>query len=290
MRVFLIRIALPVIYLAAVPCTARALDAFPPALRSYPSSQIAAGELDVPARADDFTPHFTLDAEDGAEAGQQSWWPLLYSGLVPGLGELTMGYEKRGIALMAVEVLAWSGYFVNHTDGLDERDAYEAFADQHWDYNKWLYDHPCTPSDSTLESVEECGRSSSGSGDWPGYIPYVSKEEDKQHYYENLGKYDWYISGWTDWDETQFPYKQDTALRTQYREMRQKSNDSLDTANSFIWISVAARAFSLVETAIIIHNRRDEGPGGGGGGAPISLRARPRGYSGGEVALEVRFR
>ena len=138
---------------------------------------------------------------------KQSYWPVLYSALVPGLGELTMGYEKRGIALMLLEVAAWSGYFVNHNDGLDERDEYEAFADAHWDYNKWLYDHPCTPSDSTLESVENAGRSSSGSGDWPGYIPFVSKEDDKQHYYENLGKYDWYISGWSDWDETEFPYK-----------------------------------------------------------------------------------
>ena len=92
---------------------------------------------------------------------------------------------------------------------------------------------------------------------WPGYVPYVSKEDDKQHYYENLGKYDWYISGWSDWDPLANPYLEDTALRDQYRAMRQESNESLDTANEFMWVSVVARAFSMVETTIIVHNRRD---------------------------------
>lgn len=289
MRTFFGRIALTVTCLAAVPSAAPAMDSFTPATHRYVSSRMAADDLEMPAEEPRLASSFALGLEEDAAPAKQSWWPLLYSGLLPGLGEITMGYEKRGIALLAVEALAWTGYFNKHSEGMDQRDEYEAFADANWSYNKWLYDHPCTPSDSTLESVEECGRASSGSGDWPGYIPFVSKEDDKQHYYENLGKYDWYISGWTDWKETEFPYKKNTSLRTQYREMRQKSNDSLDSANQFIWISVAARAFSLVETAIIIHNRREDASGGGGG-SPISLRARPRGYSGGELALEVRFR
>jgi hypothetical protein len=71
--------------------------------------------------------------------------------------------------------------------------------------------------------------------------------------------------------------------------MRQKSNNSLDDADSFLWISFAARAFSLAETAIIIHKRRGDAEAGAGGGSPISLRARPRGHTGGEVALEIRW-
>ncbi|HEX6791782.1 MAG TPA: hypothetical protein VF247_10775 [Candidatus Krumholzibacteria bacterium] len=279
--------------LAVVACAtaAQAADVFSPSLATYSTSSLAAGAIALPENDD---AHFAgnFDLEDAAAPAQQSWWPLLYSALVPGLGELTMGYEKRGIALMAAEVAAWSGYFINHNDGLDERDEYEAFADAHWDFDKWIADHPasCIPPGATLADVEECGRALSGSGQWPGYIPYVSKESDKQHYYENIGKYDWYISGWEDWDATAVPYLEDTDLRTQYRAMRQKSNDSLDQANAFVWLSVAARAFSLAETAIIIHNRRGDAETGGGGGTPVSLRARPRGYSGGEVALEVRFK
>jgi hypothetical protein len=290
MRVFFGSIALAAMCLGGMTLAARAADTLPFSLSTYASSNLAAGELEAPSEPAHYAGDF--DLEDAAVDSKQSYWPLLYSALVPGLGELTMGYEKRGIFLMAVEVAAWAGYYVNHNDGLDERDAYEAFADQHWDFEKWIDDHPapCVNPGDTLEDVESCGQSLSGSGQWPGYIPYVSKEDDKQHYYENIGKYDWYISGWSDWDSSNIPYTEDTDLRTQYRSMRQQSNNSLDDANSFVWISVAARAFSLAETAIIIHNRRDDAAAGGGEGSPVSLRARPRGYSGGEVALEVRFK
>jgi hypothetical protein len=278
---------------------APAADVLPARLSSYRSADLAtAASLPaaVPAGSPGREEHFAFIEEgEGAEA-PQSYWPVLYSALVPGAGELSMGYEKRGIALLAAEITAWAGYFYYNNDGLDKRDEYEAFADQYWNQDKWIDDHPCPtlpPTDRTLEDIEQCGQESSGSGLWPGYIPWVSKEEDKQHYYENIGKYDWYISGWSDWDPAADPYEKQTDLRTQYRAMRGESNDALDTANSFIWLSVAARAFSIAETAIIVHNRRGaakSAAGGAGGGTPVSVRARPRGYSGGEVALEVRFK
>jgi hypothetical protein len=234
-----------------------------------------------------------VDPEGGAGA-PQSWWPLLYSALVPGTGELSMGYEKRGIALIAAEAVAWTGYFKKHNEGMDQRDDYEAFADAHWSESRWVSEFPgiCPTPPTSVEEVEECGQLTSGQGIWPGYIPYIPKDKDKQHYYENLGKYDWYISGWDDWeglDPESLEYHMQTDNRTTYRSMRQKSNNSLDDADSFLWISFAARAFSLAETAIIIHNRRGDAAGGAGGGSPVSIHARPRGHTGGEVALEVKF-
>jgi hypothetical protein len=73
--------------------------------------------------------------------------------------------------------------------------------------------------------------------------------------------------------------------------MRRESNQSLDHADNFLWVSVAARAFSIAETAIIIHGKRNDASGGAsGGGSPVSLNVRPRGKTGGEVALEVNFK
>jgi hypothetical protein len=291
MRVLFGWIVLVLAAAGASPVLANGRDALPFAAASYPSSGLAA-RLDAGASAPVDDDRFLAWSEEDASPGAQSYLPVLYSALVPGLGEMTMGYWGRGIALAVVEVAAWSGYFVKHDDGINMRTQYEAFADAHWNYDKWIDDHPCPtvpPTGATLDDVEDCGKASSGSGAWPGYIPWVSKEEDKQHYYENIGKYDWYISGWSDWDPTQTPYAHQTDLRTEYRGMRQESNDALDAANSFVWVSLAARTFSIVETAIIVHNRR-EGTGAGGKPAPVSLRARPRGYDGGEVALEVRFK
>ncbi|HKW14516.1 MAG TPA: hypothetical protein VJS69_08525 [Candidatus Krumholzibacteria bacterium] len=292
MRIFFGRVA-PLAMCLGLAATASALaaDSFSPSLEAYESSTQAAGSMAVPEAPVHFAGTFALDDADATAAPTaQSYWPLLYSTLIPGLGELTMGYEKRGIALMAAEVVAWTGYYKNHSDGMQERTDYEHYADLHWAESRWIDNFPnlCN-NPQTVQDIEECGQASSGSGAWPGYIPYIPKDVDKQHYYENLGKYDWYISGWDDWDPNANPYAHQTDNRTTYRSMRRDSNQSLDHADNFLWLSVAARAFSIAETAIIIHGKRNDADGGGGGGTPISLRARPRGNSGGEVALEVKF-
>lgn len=268
-------------------------DMFPTPLARYASGDAAGGGAFVASAEHEY--YFQAEPAVAATTKPQSWWPVLYSALVPGLGELTMGYEKRGIALMLVEVAAWTGYIVNHEDGLDEREAYEAFADQYWTQRKFIDDHPLVYplQGQTQDYLEEQGKAVSGSGGdwWTGYIPWVSKEEDKQHYYENIGKYDWFVSGWSDYDPTLDPPLAQSQRREEYRAMRATSNESLDDANAFVWVSVAARAFSLVETAIIVHNRRDEGGQASiGHESPFAVRARPRGFQGGELALEVRFK
>ena len=119
MRVFFGSIALAATCLSAMPSSPRAEDTFSPSLTSYNSSRLAAGNLALP---EEESPRFagSFELEDApATTQQQSWWPMAYSALIPGLGELTMGYEKRGIALMALDVAAWAGYYVNHNDGLD---------------------------------------------------------------------------------------------------------------------------------------------------------------------------
>ena len=293
MRLLLGRITLSLCCLCVLaPVAGRAADLFPPAMTRFSTPALVLESDGAMPRPAAFAGSFALeDATASTSAPTQSYWPLLYSALIPGLGETVMGYEKRGIALMAAEVVAWSGWYKYHNDGLDERAAYEHFADLHWSVDKWISDFPniCSPPPTSIDDIEQCGKDSSGSGVWPGYIPFVPKSVDKQHYYENLGKYDWYISGWSDWDPNANPYEKETDLRTQYRAMRYQSNQDLDKANAFVWVSVAARAFSLAETAILIHNRRGA-EAGGGDGSPISLHARPRGRTGGEVALEVRFK
>jgi hypothetical protein len=268
-------------------------DALPAALASYASGSAAAR---VELAAHEHRYYFEPETSEPAAPQSQSYWPVLYSLLMPGVGGLTMGYTFRGVLLMAVEVAAWTGYFYYHDDGLEKRDEYEAFADQWWDMQKWLDDHPCptlppVPPSRTLDEVEACGQATSGSGVWPGYVPYVSKDEDKQHYYENIGKYDWYISGWADWDPSSNPYAEDTDLRDEYRAMRNESNEALDDANSFVWVSLATRVFSVAETAIIVRNRRQAGAQASGRReVPVAVRARPRGFDGAELALEVRFK
>ena len=238
------------------------------------------------------SPSFADEFAAGQTPGRQSWWPLLYSAIVPGTGELSMGYEKRGVFLMALEVAAWAGYFYNHEEGLDKREDYERFADVNWDTQRWAdqhFDVYPTFTGFTPEQMDSVGQVKSGNGAWPGYNPGVSKEDDRQHYNENIGKYDWYISGWGDYDPDLAPHN--TELRDTYRAMRKESNDQLDSANQFIYLSLATRVFSLVETSVlIIKARKAYDQEHASLDNNWMFRARPEGLSGGRVYMEYRFK
>lgn len=238
------------------------------------------------------------DVEVSPKATKQSYLPVLYSLIVPGTGELALGHPYRGGALVAAEVTAWVGFAYYHDQGLQEREDYEAFADAHWDYDRWIQEHPATEemiaggaTTPTFEEFDEYGRTTWGS-QWPGYHTWHSKEQEKQNYYENIGKYDWFISGWEDWDLA--TKAMDTDLRTQYRGMRKESNDDLDTADKFIYLSIATRVFSLVETFFLVrsHNKAIETGATEGlhDDRRYALTARSTGIVSGEVALEIRFR
>jgi hypothetical protein len=228
--------------------------------------------------------------------GGVSYLPVLFSALMPGTGEMYLGYKWRGAALITLEIAAWAGYFYYRNDGLDSREAYESYADEQWELQKWLNHHPdiydpFNTTDATIEQLEQIGRDKSGSQEWPGYLPYVSKEDDKQHFYENIGKYDWYISGWRDFDpEQDDPWMKDTPLRTTYRDMRKESNDQLDTANSFIYLSLGVRVFSIIETVFLARSSGSANNDQDVSRNTLRLETRPLGIRGAEIALEYRFK
>jgi hypothetical protein len=209
--------------------------------------------------------------------------------LVPGAGEIYMGYYKRGAALVALEAGAWTGYVHFNNKGLDSRERFERFADSHWSIDRWIQNHPvteCGHSPSTPDDMDAFGVNPCPDP-WPGYHLFASKEAQKQNYYENIGKYDWFISGWDDWDLATKP--RNTDIRQAYRDMRKKSNDELSDAKKFIALSIATRVFSIVEMFVLL---RDDGVDTQAGNAErrFSLSTRPTGFSSGEIAFTYRFK
>ena len=233
-----------------------------------------------------------FDDDVNGKSGGQSYRPVLYSLLWPGMGEISMGYYIRGVALAGIEVAAWAGYISYRDQGLESRTAYEAFADANWTHDKWVLDHPAVeglpPEFHNFESIDSIGRTS-WTG-WPGYHTYAPKDEQKQNFYENIGKYDWFISGWADWNLATKPH--DTDLRTTYRAMRKESNDQLDTADKFIYLSIATRVFSVLETYLLVRKRNSDEKAMESGATESSFKftARPTGMASGKVYMEYRFR
>lgn len=260
------------------------------------SAPLALRKPSTPARGGAPTLRFGSESSSGV-----NYLPVLLSALVPGAGEIYMGYWKLGALFVAAEAGAWTGYFYKHNQGLDTREEYEAFADAHWNIERFAFNHIYTYN-LTFDSFDEAwnemvsqGIAASGSQAWPGYSPWVSKEEDKQHYYENIGKYDWYVSGWNDYvpgtRETDIDPLAGEVLsqrREEYRELRQESNDQLDTATRYIYISIAARVVSIVQTTLLL--RRTAAEETASAENHWMLRARSRGAAAGEVALEYWFK
>ena len=139
----------------------------------------------------------------------------------------------------------------------------------------------------TFEVLDSIGRNH-WTG-WPGYHTYAAKDDVKLNYYENIGKYDWFISGWEDWDPNAADPR-NTTLRTTYRAMRKQSNDELDKADRFVYLSIATRVFSLVETFLLIRMSDPEAPSKAEDGNSFRFTARSTGLYSGEVAFEYRFR
>jgi hypothetical protein len=281
-------------------------DALPATLGGYPTaSQAARHAARLLQPPSDPESRVAASMQPDAEPGQKrKYLPVFLSALVPGAGELYLGHVKRGIALMAVEAGAWTGYFYKHEQGLDTRDEYEAFADEHWGQRRWLEhhyglwfegrDYSGVTTEQLMEEAEEWGVAGSGSGVWPGYSPWVSKEEDKQHYYENIGKYDWYVSGWEDYvpgttPDDLAPGEVLSLRREEYRELRMESNDQLDAADRFIYLSIAARVVSLVQTTLLV-TRSQQGDDMARTDNHWMFRARSYGRDSGEVALEYWFK
>ena len=58
-------------------------------------------------------------------------WPVLMSLILPGAGEVAIGY-KRGYFMAAADIFAWTQVAKYDSDGEDLRTEYIAFADEHY--------------------------------------------------------------------------------------------------------------------------------------------------------------
>ena len=66
---------------------------------------------------------------------------MLYSAILPGSGEYSMGYTNRGYLFLGIEALAVGTWYMFNQKGLDTQDEYRAFADEHWNLLRWFADY-----------------------------------------------------------------------------------------------------------------------------------------------------
>lgn len=258
-------------------------------------------------------------ANDGRRGGAL---PVLASLVLPGAGEAMLGH-KRGYFMMALDILAWTQVAKNHSDGNDLRDEYYAFADAHYSDELLL---------RAYNGVDDSDVRDTGNDDYFDFanmptlddldtLPlYVTKEEDRREYYENLGKWNQFVFGWDDFqnprgyilgyeeDGTPITYSQTfdqkidleqpwiSENRNAYRLMRDSSNEAFKTRDRWLTLNIGLRVFSVLQTAWL-----DGLLGGGGGsgsdgenrlsvaGHDVRLIAQPSGLRRATIAAAITF-
>ncbi len=243
---------------------------------------------------------------------KKSGWPVLFSLILPGAGEASMGYT-RGYFMMAADIFAWTQVAKHHNEGEDLKDEYIVYADDHY------------TDEMLLEGYLDAGTDPERSGEGAIYFStitsennfntladlhnlplYVSKEDDFREYYENLGKWDQFIFGWDDYTRASIPYAEydyeptlDRAdlqhpwvskHRDIYREMRDASNDAYATRDRWLYVNIGLRVFSVIQSAylagILSGDPEEELEVAG---HTVQIIAQPGGWNKGALAASVSF-
>jgi len=174
---------------------------------------------------------FTQFQEEGKIVGGLKSYKkaILLSGLVPGAGEIYNGSFIKGCVFIGVEVLGWSLYFTNNNKGKDIEDEFHRFADTYWSeerYNHYLDVY-----------IQQYGKE-------PTNLTHEIPEEKDQQYYEMIGKYDQFVSGWEDCDD----WNGHSDNRFYYEDRRYQSNKHLKRALTVTSIIFVNRIISLIDT------------------------------------------
>jgi hypothetical protein len=258
---------------------------------------------------------FRSSYTEGNYRGASGLMPLLMSAIVPGTGEIYTGHY-RGLALVALDVAVWMKRSSYNKEGDDIKAEYFAFADEHWSLNRLLASCNTGIDPAGYEDdLDLCANYYGTTSSYTELSLWVSIEDDRREYYENLGKWDQFVFGWDDFlgspqsiedgpawvnylaefDDPGF----DTAVlndgrvspnREFYRSLRKKSNDAYANADKMIWVALLTRVVSVFQTAYLngmIFDGTSDGVSVAG--HDLNLIAQSEGNSGSRFGISLSY-
>jgi len=177
-------------------------------------------------------PYDSIQPPPKPEATKSAGTAFLLNLAMPGAGHLYAGY-KRGWVNIGVEGLSWITYFYYRDRGHTKEDEFEAYADDNWDYATWIQRFPQyknSPEDSLIL--------------W-------FRENNRQQYYEDIGKISTYFGGWNDYSSS----NKESANRRFYRGIRNDSNNFLKNANYALAAAFVNRIVSAVDVLRLVKKK-----------------------------------
>ncbi len=222
---------------------------------------------------------------------------MILSAIMPGLGEATMGY-RRGYAMMALDIASWIGVKHYHSLGGDKKAEYFAYADEHWSEDRLAAAFGGDENDFVGTFYYKDVH------DYTGLSLWVSAEDDRREYYENLGKWDQFVFGWDDFSDprnfadmgpeyTSADLKDDPRIsehRIAYRAMRKDANNQFDNRDRLVYMNMFTRIFSMFQVAYLSGVFSDgQARAMTIGDHDVLVLAEPRGFTGGRLGFAISY-
>ena len=193
---------------------------------------------------------------------------FLYSALVPGAGEFWAGSKMRAALFFGLEVLGWGTYMSWSARGDDLESEFRARADTTW--NPWNYlvwrDSRQARHSSRTHTLPCDSLFVQASSTTP--VADILKDcgtTETQQYYELIGKYDQFITGWgdiTDRAGNQVHYSEvdsaenfHSATRLEYEDQRDDSNKYLKRAGNVAGLLLVNHVLSAIDAARVARAR-----------------------------------
>jgi len=175
------------------------------------------------------------------------------SAALPGAGQLYAGNKGMAALYLSLEAAFITGNIYFTTRGHQKVGEYEAYADLNWDVERWLENYNPLYDASTHSAVVYVDNRAysphilSGTS---GYNAMMADIDDgyqsitimkDYHFYENIGKYEQFKSGWNDWSAGgEEPGNPDEGIYPKYSEnqylyagMRRTANQILKAGGYF---------------------------------------------------------
>ena len=192
------------------------------------------------------------------------------SALVPGSGEFYLGdYLKAGI-FFAVDVALIATAISYNNQGNTKEDEFKAFADEHWSvvkYANYLIQHrdelnipedaeiPISDDGSLLpwERILDWNALNYAETPFSHHLP----PHGDQQYYEEIGKYNQYSSGWDAFDSQVDGFRDVPQIMKDYAKMRGDANSAYNTASKIVIGVYINHLLSAIDAVWSAHRYND---------------------------------
>lgn len=183
------------------------------------------------------------------------------SAIIPGAGQIYAKSFIKSAIFIAVEAGLWITYAVFQGKGNDQTESYENYANQNWNmrkYAQWLKDQSFQGSEAINMSSDNYTLRLQVNYCEGINFSHQLPPPGEQQYYEVIGKYQNYVTGWSTADVTSINKNNYGSIKlsqvSYYMDERQKANDYYNNGTTTLMVVILNHIASAVDGYLSVNS------------------------------------